>query len=225
MVREATRKRCRCHGLSGVCQFQTCWEQLLDFDTITSRLRSLYLNNNSKVEVKNLGTFERPDLYLTRSRPMSVPSTRAGSFKSLASEDLVTLLADSTFNVNSHSSIDRVKPGELIYLYNSPDYCNPQPRLRHFGTKGRTCALVNNITKTTLASKKSNSNVDTVGLVNTSEQESLGGAPGSCEELCCNRGYYSELILDMVNCNCSFKFCCKVECDHCLRQRVQHYCL
>lgn len=177
MVREATQRRCRCHGLSGVCQFQTCWDQLIDFSIIASRLRSVYLSNITRVEIKNQGTYDKPDLHL----------------------------ASTTGN---HSSIDKLELRELVYLYESPDYCEPSFNIGHPGTKGRPCAPLN-----------------TTSSINNAADLVSGSSSASCEFLCCSRGYYSELILDMVTCNCRFKFCCQVDCEYCLRQHVQHFCL
>lgn len=232
MVREATQRRCRCHGLSGVCQFQTCWEELVDFETITSRLRSLYLSNSVKAEVNNYGTFEKPDLCLIRSQTPSSSSQIVAKMKmsntAVQNNEFNNLLTGlPSIALNSQTiNIDRVKPGELLYLYESPEYCEPQPKIRHPGTRGRACAPMSNLTVTE-TSKKSINNAELTEKIEYIEarKESLVSAPGSCEQLCCNRGYHSELVLDMVTCNCRFKYCCTIDCEHCLRQRVQHYCL
>lgn len=230
MVREATQRRCRCHGLSGVCQFQTCWDQLLDFDVITSRLKLVYLYNTSKVEVKNYGTLEKPDLYLTRTpyRSLTKPVVNQ-SAKSLNPEfeDFynLSLLMTNHPTVSSQeqpTSFERVNSGDLLYLHNSPEYCEPQPHTKHPGTRGRACVPIINVTiskKITSAPKALESQYM------NKRTESQVNAPGSCELICCNRGYRRELVLDMVTCNCRFEFCCRVECENCLRQRIQHYCL
>ena len=232
MVHQATQRRCRCHGLSGVCQFQTCWDHLLDFDTITSNLRTVYLNESRKVEAKNFGKFEKPDLYLIKSELLTSASASYHTrfIRNMPSDGV---REDSKSNSSSSldlniktTDFDRVNPGELLYLYSSPEYCEPQAKIRHPGTRGRACAPSINVNTTTKASKKSQSDADTTRHSEyIGRSESLDGSPGSCEHLCCSRGYYSELVLDMVTCNCRFTFCCRVDCEHCLHQRRQHYCL
>lgn len=231
MVRKAIQRRCRCHGLSGACQFQTCWDQLLDFDIIRSRLKSVYFTESIKVESRNSGTPDKPDLSLARSnRTSTTPSNpRFTSDTSTLTSDVGAFLASSSsiFTNDQPSAGDRVGSGQLLYLYDSPEYCEPLPKIRHFGTRGRVCALSNNSIVTLETSKKSIRNAEVEGATDKidTRQGSAHDAPGSCEQLCCNRGYHSELVFDMVTCNCRFKFCCRIECDHCLEQRLQHYCL
>lgn len=218
MVREATQRRCKCHGISGMCLIRSCWDQPLNFGTITSRLRSIYLLNTTLVDLRNLGSYTKPDLYLSRVKEKKNynPHKSGEDFS-----DLFTLIPKPSHD--SSTIIDPVRPKELIHLQNSPDYCDPQPLLEHFGTRGRPCLQEDNLT---LANGVSNKNVDLT--INPDESDvrhqSPDGTPGSCQFLCCNRGYFSELVLDLVDCNCRFKFCCRVDCDYCLRQRLQHYC-
>lgn len=204
IVREAIFKRCRCHGLSGSCQFQTCWEQLQDFSTVISRLKAIYLHKSAKTSFKNLGSPERPDLYLSKLAP---------------DQDRTSLP-----NLLLHHDEDRTSqliqtgPDELLYIYDSPEYCEPQPKLGHHGTKGRVCIPSNNITKR--HSKRVRGIQNQLDFADEEEE-----GPGTCERLCCNRGYQRESILDVVSCNCRFKFCCRVECEDCIRQIDQYYCL
>lgn len=234
LVREATQRRCRCHGLSGVCQYRTCWDQLNDFDSITSRLKSIYITKSVKVELRNSGTLDKPDLYLSRMSPSHNNYTSGNltseiNFKPPIFNDIAPDIQDSSSRSEStnYNEIDKVRFGELIYLHNSPNYCDAQPITGHLGTRGRQCTPLNNLNITRKTSKKSKNDADSLEEVNyiEAQKESLGYALGSCEQLCCDRGYRSELVLDMVFCSCRFKFCCRVDCEHCLRQRIQHYCL
>lgn len=38
------QRMCKCHGVSGSCSIQTCWDQLADFRVIGSLLRKKYLD-------------------------------------------------------------------------------------------------------------------------------------------------------------------------------------
>lgn len=195
----------------------------MDFKTIATRLRFAYLSDAARVEVRNLGTYDRPDLHLMR---YSSPST-SGLEGTFSEEEQLTQ-AQMGPRISRSNPLDETEkayqfgPGDIIYLYDSPNYCEPQPDINHPGTRGRTCKLSNNLTQIR-TSKKPVREVDSIEV--EGDHEGLGLAHGTCESLCCNRGYHSELILDMVTCNCRFRFCCRVECDRCLKQRQQHYCL
>lgn len=191
----------------------------------------MYLHNSIKVQVENLGTFEKPDLYLFRSHS---PLEKTHPIRKNASEKLKELASWTDFNSktavsqtinNFESSKNRVLPQDLLYLNESPDYCDALPTINFIGIKGRACSLMNNVTENSNAPQKNFKNAELSEGAIYNYHRNLNGVPGPCQQLCCNRGYHSELVLDMVSCNCRFKFCCKVECEHCLRQRSQHFCL
>lgn len=181
---------------------------MLDFGFVTSKLRQVYLNSSFSVGFKNLGSFEKPDLYLAKSNSRAEDPKFSGSIMDDRSQS-----QDQTDEPYS----DRVKPYEFAYLYESPDYCSAQPSINHTGTKNRQC--------TPNASGEENLHeTNSTIKISLDRQIYSNQLPGSCEYLCCNRGFHSELVLYIVKCNCGFKFCCKVECNDCLRQRMQHYC-
>ena len=217
LVREAAQKHCRCHGISGVCHFRTCWNHLQDFVTITSRLRSIYLFNSTKAEARNMGTYERPDLYIARSRSSHVTSAIRNEIENPSrGKGSSPLLMQSL-----EGYTDRVRPSELLYFYESSDYCEPDHKIKHSGTKGRQCDPLISLSKHT-GQQKDYASKEAEPISGDMSAES---ASGSCEHLCCGRGYHSELALGMVSCNCRFRFCCSIVCEHCLQQRLQHFCL
>lgn len=223
MVRESKRRVCKCHGVSGVCYYKACWDQLLDFDEVTLGLRQIYLFNATPVELSNIGGPETPELILVR-----LDSTNKKSFKLSESESsrYPTTLHDPM--ILPTSSFDRPGNfkfrGDLFHLQDSPDYCIPQAIINHGGTSGRAC---NSKDVGPVISNRADSDLNVLKSIENQRKKisSLDGHPGSCERLCCNRGHYSELVLDLVECSCRFKFCCSIECHYCLRQRVQNYCL
>lgn len=234
MVQKAIERKCRCHGLSGSCQFRTCWDQLLDFEVIASHLKSVYLANSIKVESRNSGSYDRPELSLVNfiRAPSSVTlndqfTTMPGTTTKSFDTGFPLTALSSVFMSDQFADEGKVEPGELLYLYDSPEYCEPLLKIGHFGTKGRACVLSYNLNITSGTSKKTDKTPEDKWAANKikTSHESLYGAPGLCAHLCCNRGYQSELVFDMVTCNCRFEFCCRVECDRCLKQRLQHYCL
>jgi len=79
----------------------------------------------------------------------------------------------------------RPDPGSLIYLQESPTYCERDPSTGSLGTKGRSCSVKEN------------------------------AISNSCRLLCCGRGYDTRIQVVKRKCNCKFKWCCQVECDEC----------
>lgn len=189
-----------------MCQYKTCWQQLNDFKIITEKLREIYSNNAVLVEMRNLGSYLYPDLYLTRSS-MNAP----------ASAYLPTTYGNLLGDINSRkTNLDRVQPKEYAFLYESHDYCNAQPMSGLPGITGRQCSRTqDNLDKT---------GKDTSSKATIIYQATNFSSLGTCGHLCCDRGFYSKLVFDIVECNCRFRFCCRIDCDSCLRQRMLHYC-
>lgn len=122
---------------------------------------------------------------------------------------------------------NRVNYNELIYLYESPDYCLEQPSLSYDGVRGRPCQL--DMFRNEYGSQISNqqihhmvTGIEEEGSPNRSQDSQ---AIGFCKEICCSDGYHTYLDLKMIRCNCKFKFCCKIECEYCLRQQPRFNCI
>ncbi|XP_073999724.1 wnt oncogene analog 2 isoform X2 [Rhodnius prolixus] len=47
---------------------------------------------------------------------------------------------------------------------------------------------------------------------------------GSCDELCCGRGYNTHQQLKSWQCNCKFNWCCQVECQTCTQNTEVYTC-
>ena len=65
------------------------------------------------------------------------------------------------------------------------------------------------------------------GSLGTSGRECNATSPGvdGCDLLCCGRGFVTTTIVDRINCNCRFKWCCDVICDTCNIEKQVHRCL
>lgn len=49
--------------------------------------------------------------------------------------------------------------------------------------------------------------------------------PGSCQHLCCGRGYKTEQRTIVTNCQCKFHWCCDVKCETCNKRVDVYICL
>ena len=48
--------------------------------------------------------------------------------------------------------------------------------------------------------------------------------PGSCNHLCCARGYNERRRIEERKCNCKFLWCCRVVCSRCLTVNKHYTC-
>lgn len=79
----------------------------------------------------------------------------------------------------------RPKRTDLVYLDQSPNYCEHDSTVGSLGTRERRCER------------------------NTTSSEH------SCDVLCCGRGYNTHQVWRKWKCNCKFRWCCQVECNDC----------
>lgn len=100
--------------------------------------------------------------------------------------------------VSSGSHMTRRSTGQeevLVYTDSSPNLCKTNRKMGILGTRGRICN-------------------------GTTSSESSG----SCDYLCCGRGYVAEVATVEANCRCRFQWCCEVICDRCVYNKSSHYC-
>lgn len=86
-------------------------------------------------------------------------------------------------------------PTDMLYYEESPSFCLPDERYSIKGTKGRVCVIDN------------------------------PDATNDCKELCCGRGYKTEVRIEKYKCECKFQYCCRLECNTCTRRKTIHKCL
>jgi wingless-type MMTV integration site family protein 7 len=107
-------------------------------------------------------------------------------------------------SANDHSVVGdglekKPRRSELVYLEQSPNYCDSDSSMGSLGTRGRRC----------LGPGGSRTNGSSVG----------SGGQESCDILCCGRGYNTHQIYRKWKCKCKFRWCCEVECQNC-QERV-----
>lgn len=73
---------------------------------------------------------------------------------------------------------------DLVFLYKSPDFCEPYLKLAAFGTRNRIC-------------NKHSRGID------------------GCDLMCCGRPYKTTIERVRFKCNCTFTWCCSVQCQEC----------
>lgn len=111
IVTDNMKRKCKCHGTSGSCQFKTCWHVSPEFRLVGSLLKEKFLSAilvNS--QNKNNGVF----------------NPRIGNGVSGSTGGL---------NGGRRRSLSR----ELVYFEKSPDFCEPNLSVDSAGTQGRIC--------------------------------------------------------------------------------------
>merc|ERR550525_323361 len=105
---------------------------------------------------------------------------------------------------------------DLVYLSQSPDYCQANATIGTLGTQGRTCMASNE------REKKQQGRRNGKGGKKSNKKE--GDKEGSCDVMCCNRGYESIIMTVKERCNCKFHWCCYVECQTCEKDIKLNVC-
>lgn len=111
IVVDNMKRKCKCHGTSGSCQFKTCWHVSPEFRVVGSLLKEKFLSAilvNS--QNKNSGVFN--------------PRTGNG-------------VSGSTGGL--HGGRRRSLSRELVYFEKSPDFCERDLSVDSPGTQGRIC--------------------------------------------------------------------------------------
>nr|XP_039251882.1 uncharacterized protein LOC120329347 [Styela clava] len=215
------RRDCRCHGITGTCALQTCWDRMPKWQDVGNRLRnhfdgavrvqlandgrSLLSKRKQRIALKQypyprrpypdatLNRYKRnsPEIYTTRT------STGAANIERRETERRRRRRKFKTKGLRRRRGGDRgsaLEDENLVYSQESPDFCKRNRKNGSLGTIGRRCI-----------------------------PNSTGA--GSCEYLCCGRTYQEHVITVTKDCNCRFEYCCKLVCDKCTSQETVHTCV
>ncbi|GIY99950.1 protein Wnt-8, partial [Caerostris extrusa] len=110
VVKKTMKKTCKCHGISGSCEIQTCWMRVRNLKEVGKTLKDTYLKANH-VEF-NVNGFNLPPVVQKRSRALGK---------------------------KTHDQLN-VPKRQLAFLDESPNYCYDNKFTGPKGTLGRTCS-------------------------------------------------------------------------------------
>uniref|UniRef100_A0A7E4ZTK7 Protein Wnt n=1 Tax=Panagrellus redivivus TaxID=6233 RepID=A0A7E4ZTK7_PANRE len=96
------RRQCKCHGISGSCETQTCWDAVPSFREIGNTIKEKF---DGATEVKVIREARRPRIE------------------------------------RKNQMLKRHTPTDLVYLHESPDFCEPSSDRGILGTHGRQCNI------------------------------------------------------------------------------------
>lgn len=104
---------CKCHGVSGSCTMKTCWHSLPPFRDVGKALMRKYW----------------------KARGVSASVTGGGGGGQRASGKR----SSGKLRLRLRSAADEPKVTELVYLEQSPNYCDRDFGAGSLGTHGRSC--------------------------------------------------------------------------------------
>jgi wingless-type MMTV integration site family, member 4 len=168
------RIRCKCHGVSGSCETRTCWRSVPSFRVVGTELKKLF-EEATQVEYRN-----------KRLEPAFMSGNRAA--RNLRPN------SDGNNNPTTNSGTPRVTENNLIYLRDSPSFCDHNHNWGSLGTSGRLCNATDH------------------------------SAADSCNHLCCQRNFIRVEYTQEVDCDCKFHWCCEVRCKKCKQVTVTATC-
>lgn len=108
---------CKCHGVSGSCTMKTCWHSLPHFREIGKALMRKYWKARGVTATAVAGGNQRS----SGKRSFRRFRLRLRSVRSTAMDD------------------EEPKITELVYLEQSPNYCDRDSGTGSLGTYGRSC--------------------------------------------------------------------------------------
>ena len=102
-------QQCKCHGVSGSCEFKSCWRSLRSFAQIANQLKEFY-DNAIEVHLQR-SLIDRKLRFMPKNIPMQ----------------------------KKEHSLSTTYKNDLIFLNSSPNYCEVNLSAGSLGTRGRVC--------------------------------------------------------------------------------------
>ncbi|XP_067042232.1 protein Wnt-5a-like [Acropora muricata] len=117
IVKNESKIVCKCHGMSGSCNLQTCQRELSLFVGIGNALHEKY-DNAVRTKLERHGAAN--DLY-------EVKKNKNGGYRRNSAK--------------LKSTLKKPDSGTMVFLNESPQYCKRDPEYGFPGTGGRTCRI------------------------------------------------------------------------------------
>lgn len=108
---------CKCHGVSGSCTMKTCWHSLPHFREVGKALMRKYW----------------------KARSVSVAAVAGGHQQRSSGKRSSKRLRLKLRLTRSSAAVEEPKITELVYLEQSPNYCDRDFGTGSLGTYGRSC--------------------------------------------------------------------------------------
>uniref|UniRef100_A0A914N1H9 Protein Wnt n=1 Tax=Meloidogyne incognita TaxID=6306 RepID=A0A914N1H9_MELIC len=135
ILKRHTKPKCKCHGVSGSCNLKTCWMQLPPIRQIGNILQAKY-RTARRIQINSRGNmqFEDPILpSLTQQQKINYPLERSQKRRALNEKQKQRRRQRN--NNNNRALTD------LVYLDQSPTYCQDDQIDGTIGTEGRICSI------------------------------------------------------------------------------------
>ncbi|CAK9292684.1 unnamed protein product [Gordionus sp. m RMFG-2023] len=205
---------CKCHGISGSCASKVCWEKLSEYRKIGDGLLEKYEGAIKIKKERYYGKTVADDTQRFLYNSLKRQNIRAVNFylqdhftiKETKKQLSKLSIGPSNGVIPQHYTIFRsvksipsipIPPSkrDLIYLEESPDFCEKNDGVGIMGTQNRSCLYDNN---------------------------SLNSCNLLC---CGRGHYTKIIKVVNKNCNCKFKWCCKFECETCIEEQIVNFCM
>ncbi|CAD5227783.1 unnamed protein product [Bursaphelenchus xylophilus] len=132
VLASSMKTKCKCHGVSGSCVTKTCWKVVPDIDEFAKNLKIKYERaqqvtvtpDSNELIVRTPPAVSRTERYIAQpAHPYKVnaPTNQLPQYE----YQLSTMPANRA---------------DLVFLEDSPDYCEIDPKNEIGGTRGRECA-------------------------------------------------------------------------------------
>ncbi|XP_074594734.1 protein Wnt-4-like [Brevipalpus obovatus] len=198
---ENVRLRCKCHGISGSCDLKTCWKVHPSIRTFGKIFRNKF---DTAREVKAdwiLNYNGKDELFDILNEERS--NTLHGSKSDLRPVKSDSKQRNLLYQKRDNREDNRHSGYLMNFEHNFQDLIYIRPSVNY------------------CEPDEKHQSFGTHGRA--CNRSSIG--PGSCEHLCCDRGFQTKMIQKEYDCLCEFTWCCEVQCKKCLKQTQLDVCL
>ncbi|CAL8068039.1 unnamed protein product [Calicophoron daubneyi] len=248
LVTRNMERYCRCHGTSGSCTLKTCYRRTPRMRKLGSMLKQTYDENAVYLTPDMYDTLDSSaDQRISRSqatelrRLLSNRPTKSGY--GLGNEFRYEISPPLLSQHPSKDAYRRVQnvfsPHERTFHIHRDPTSFGMPSPLRYGAWSRINLLLNDTRShisslgTKLVYYESTSGKlfcepePNLNILGTRDRicNSTTTGPGSCQHLCCGRGFLTHHHYVLESCQCKFIWCCRVECRQCLVLKKVETCV